>query len=363
MIENEEAIKERALTTLSERYSAYIGRKTTFLLASIILIAAVAMASIKLGYAQITTEEMLNAIFSYDPANTIHSIIVNVRLPRVLMAVAAGAALAAAGAVMQCILRNPLASPYTMGISQAAAFGAAFAIIILNGGLLQGFSNSPVIVNNPYLVTLSAFIWSLVSVGAIILLARMTKITPEAMILAGVAIAAIFAACITLLQYIADNVQLASIVYWTFGDLGRASWPHLMILVAICTPFFLYFIWNRWNYNALDAGEETAKGLGVNVDRQRLVGLVVSSLIAAVVVSFMGIIGFIGLLGPHIVRRLIGADYRYLIPGSLLFGALILLVSDTVSRTLFSPMVLPVGVITAFMGGPLFIYLLVRRYR
>ncbi len=360
---NECMPQKKALAEASALYFAYVRKKNIFLLASACLIIALTFISITLGYAQITVQEIYNAIFYPNPANILHTIILNVRLPRVLLAIISGAVLAAAGAVMQCILRNPLASPYTMGISQSAAFGAAFGIIVLNGGHLQGFSNSPIIVNNPYIVTTSAFLWSLISVIAILALAKLTRITPEAMILAGVAISAIFTAAITVLQYIADTIQLSSIVYWTFGDLGRANWAHLFLLLAVSVPVLLYFIWNRWHYNALDAGDETAKALGVNIESIRIFGLLTSSLVTSVVVSFVGVIGFIGLLGPHIVKKFIGIDNRHMLPGSLLLGALILLSSDTLARTMFSPMVLPVGVLTSFMGGPLFLYILAMRYK
>lgn len=363
ILPGEQAKRRELLAEMSGQYDNYVRRKNVFLLVSAGLILALAFKAVTMGYSQITLSEIRAAIFDYDSSNLYHSIIVNIRLPRVLLAIFAGAVLSASGAVMQCILRNPLASPYTMGISQAAAFGAAFGIIILNGGYLQGFSTSPVFINNPYLVTISAFTWSLCSVFVILGLAKLTKITPEAMILAGVAISAIFTASITVLQYIADTVQLASIVYWTFGDLGRANWNHLFILAAVSLPVFTYFILNRWNYNALDAGDETAKALGVNINSIRVVGLLAASLISSVVVSFVGVIGFIGLLGPHIVKRFIGVDNRHMLPASLLFGAVILLCSDTLARTMFSPMILPVGVLTSFMGGPLFLYLLIRRFR
>jgi iron complex transport system permease protein len=180
------------------------------------------------------------------------------------------------------------------------------------------------------------------------------------MILAGIAIGSLCGAGRSAIQYFSDNVQLSSIVFWTFGDLGKTTWIYGAIIALVTIPILLYFIYNRWNYNAIDAGEDTAKGLGVNVKRVRMIGMVLSSLLAAVVVSFMGIIGFVGLLGPHIVRRIIGGDYRFLIPASALVGGLILMVSDTVARTIVSPLVLPVGVLTSFMGGPLFIYLLIR---
>jgi iron complex transport system permease protein len=180
------------------------------------------------------------------------------------------------------------------------------------------------------------------------------------MVLAGVAIGSLFTAGTMFLQYFADDVQLAAVVFWTFGDVGRADWSELIfmgILTIICSA---YFIMNMWNYNAIDAGDETAKGLGVNVERIRLLGMVISSFLSAVIVSFLGVIGFVGLVCPHITRRIIGDDNRFLIPGTLVCGAILLLASDTAARLILAPHILPVAILTAFMGAPVFIYLLIR---
>jgi len=197
----------------------------------------------------------------------------------------------------------------------------------------------------------------------VLMLAKSFRVTPEAMVLAGVALGSLFSAVTMILQYFADDVKVASVVFWTFGDIGRASWKDLGIMYVVVGISLIYFMFNRWNYNALDSGEETAKGLGVDVERVRLLGMFVSSLIAAVITSFVGIIGFIGLVGPHIMRRLIGGDHRFLIPASSVMGGLILLASDTLGRTIISPVVLPVGAITSFLGAPVFLYVLSRGYK
>jgi len=197
----------------------------------------------------------------------------------------------------------------------------------------------------------------------VLMLAKSFRVTPEAMVLAGVALGSLFSAVTMILQYFADDVKVASVVFWTFGDIGRASWKDLGIMSVVVGISLIYFMFNRWNYNALDSGEETAKGLGVDVERVRLLGMFVSSLIAAVITSFVGIIGFIGLVGPHIMRRLIGGDHRFLIPASSVMGGLILLASDTLGRTIISPVVLPVGAITSFLGAPVFLYVLSRGYK
>lgn len=348
--------------SVSDAYRGFSSRRMTFILGLGAILLLLAIVSISVGSVSIPLRDVVGALFLGEEG-LYNTIIWNMRIPRVIVGAIAGASLAIAGATMQCILRNPLASPYTLGLSQAAAFGASFAIVVFGAGTMQSASTTSVLINNPYAVTLCAFAGALLGTAIIILLSALTRVTPEAMILAGVAIGSIFSAGITAMQYFADSVQLSSMVYWTFGDLGRSTWDYVGILLLVSVPIFCLFIYNRWNYNAIDAGEETARSLGINVPRVRMIGMVCSSLLAAVVVSLMGIIGFVGLLAPHIVRRVIGGDNRYLLPASALAGAIILMGSDTLARTIVSPLVLPVGVITSFLGGPLFIYLLIRGYR
>ncbi len=279
---------------------------------------------------------------------------------RIVGALLAGAGLAVAGVVMQCILRNPLASPFTLGISSASAFGASFAIIFLGAGSSM---TSIVSINNPYITTLCAFLFSLLATGAILLLTRVTRVSAETMILAGIAISVMFSAGLSFMQYIATDSQLGNIVAWTFGDLGKATWSWNALIILVLLPVALYFFYKRWDYNALDAGEDTAKGLGVNTERERIIGMVLSSVLSAFIVSFFGIIAFIGLLGPHMARMIIGSDHRYLLPLSIILGAIILIIADGVGQVILYPSVIPVGIITSMLGGPLFIYLLIRRYR
>ena len=187
--------------------------------------------------------------------------------------------------------------------------------------------------------------------------------SPETMVLSGVALGALFTAGTMFLQFFADDVQLAAMVFWTFGDTARATWSELGFLSLITLAATIYFIFNTWNYNAVDAGDETAKGLGVKVERVRLLGMLIASLVTAVAVAFLGIIGFVGLVCPHIVRRLIGGDHRFLLPATVVAGGLLLLASDTAARLVMAPHLLPVSIITAFMGAPVFLYLIVRGWK
>jgi iron complex transport system permease protein len=345
--------------TVLNQYRGQVRRRRIFLgiiLAGLVLLIAV---GITLGSSRLSLAKVIAAFSGRaDPVSA--RIIWYIRLPRVLAAVLAGMALGVSGAALQSILKNPLASPYTLGISQAAAFGAAFAIIILNAGSLQSSSTDAVLLNNPYLVSGTAFLWSLAATALILLIARWRGATPEIMVLTGVIVGALFNAAITGLEYIANDVQLAAVVFWTFGDLGRASWRDFGILAVVILPVTGYFIRNSWNYNALDTGDETAQSLGLNIARLRTRGMIAASLVTALVVSFFGIIGFVGLAAPHMVRRMIGNEGRFLLPGAALFGGLFLLAADTAARTVLAPVVLPVGILTSLLGGPFFLYLLIK---
>ena len=340
-------------------YQGFIRYKMLFLLACTLLLLAIVIISATIGALDIKTAEVLRHLFTLN-RDGMGRVVWDIRMVRIVAAILVGASLAVSGTVMQCILRNQLASPYTLGLSSAAAFGAAFAILFLQTDV---GNTSKLVVSNPYIVTLTAFCFSMIATLAILVLVKATSISAESMVLAGVAMSAIFAAGITMMQYFADSVQLANMVTWTFGDLGRATWRWNAFILAALVPISAVFIYSRWDYNAINAGDDVSRGLGINPGSVRIIGMVLSSVLCSLVVSFFGIIAFIGLLGPHISRMIIGGDHRHLIPASMLLGAMILLVSDTVSKTIMPPLVLPVGIITSMLGGPLFIFLLVRGSR
>jgi iron complex transport system permease protein len=186
--------------------------------------------------------------------------------------------------------------------------------------------------------------------------------SPEAIILAGVALSSLFVSGTILIQYFASEVEIATVVFWTFGDVARSTWREIGLLGIAALGITLYFVLYRWDLNALLAGEETAKSLGVEVEKIRILGMLIATVLAALVTCFHGVIAFLGLLAPHIGRRLIGPDHRLLIPYSCLLGALLLLLADTVGRVVVGSGTLPVGVLTSFMGAPLFLYLLWKGY-
>lgn len=203
----------------------------------------------------------------------------------------------------------------------------------------------------------------MMATGAVVIVAHIKRGSPESMVLAGVALGSLCSAGTMFLQYFADDTQLASMVFWTFGDLSRASWRELAILASVTASCILLFILNTWNLNAIDSGEDTAWSLGVNVKVVRIVAMSVASLVTAVTISFVGVIGFVGLVSPHMVRRIIGDDNRFLIPASCVTGSLLLLAADTIARTMLRPQVLPVAILTSFVGAPVFLYLLVKGYK
>ena len=346
---------------LNRDYVRYTQRKLILIHIGLAALGLAILYGIASGAASIPVADVIRSLIGAGSSQRFDLIVWQIRLPQVLAAVVAGAGLSVSGAVMQSILRNPLGSPFTLGISHAAAFGAAFAVMILGSGAMT--STGTIAIANPIVTTAAAFSFSMLAALFIVALSRMRGAKPETMILAGVALGALFTAGTMLLQFFADDVQLAAMVFWTFGDVARAGWKDLAVLGGVTAAATLYFLFNAWNYNAVDSGDETARGLGVNVERVRLWGMLAASLVTAVIVSFLGIIGFVGLVCPHVVRRLLGGDNRFLLPATIVLGALLLLVSDTVARLILAPHLLPVSIITAFMGAPVFMLLIIKGHK
>ena len=342
-----------------EAFQQQSARKRWIILGLALCTLALAILAINAGAAKTNPLQVLRVLLQLE-TGTSSIVIWNIRLPRVIAGIVAGVGLAVSGCVMQTCLRNPLASPSTLGISNAAAFGANLAIIFFGAGTIHSNTHDAVFISNPYSVTIFAFLFSTLATVLVLALARLRGFSPEAVILAGVAFGSLFSAGSTLIQYFAEDVQVAAMVFWTFGDLGRISWQEVGILSILVLGVLIFFQFHRWDYNALDSGENVAKGLGVQVEQVRFRSMFAASLVTAVAVSFMGIIGFIGLIAPQMMRRVLGVDHRFLIPASAVTGAALLLLSDTLARTMISPVVLPVGAITSFFGAPLFLFLLAK---
>lgn len=345
---------------LLQRYAAYNRSKRIYLIVNILLLIGLFVLGISLGPSELGLADML-ASLQAGGSDTDRHILLQLRLPRLLAAIMSGTALAVSGVVMQSVLRNPLGSPFTLGISNAAAFGAALAFVFFDAEKAAAWLGGEGAWLQSMLVTLSAFVWAIICCLFILLVANLRGATPENMILTGIIASTLFTALTSILQYIADDVKLASIVFWTFGDLSKGDWRSLLLQLLLVVPVLAYFMHRRQHFNALDAGDEVAHSLGIRVNRFRLVAMVLSSLLTAAIVAFYGIIAFVGLVVPHIVRKLIGGDERFLLPAAAVSGAVFLLLCDMIARSLLRPVVIPVGILTSLIGAPLFILLLIRR--
>lgn len=337
-------------------YSRYVYRKYVFILLCVIGAVVVAGLAITVGSYGIgffeAYELLFNHVMGVDIGSTKDVVVWDIRLPRILAAIIAGAGLAVAGTTMQSTMKNPLADPYTTGISSGASFGATMAIIL-------GFT----VVGGSYALVINAFIFSLIPMVVIMVVSTVKHASPTTIILSGLAVMYLFNAMTTLLMLTADPNALAEAYTWQVGTLGLIKWEYIPLMFAVVLVGCLILQLLASKINVLTSGDEGAKSLGVDADKLRLFSLFVVSLMAASIVSFTGIIGFIGLVCPHICRMFIGADIKYLLPSSAAFGAVFLLICDLVGRTIIAPTVLDVGVITAFVGGPTLLYLLIKQKR
>ena len=329
-----------------------------FLALLLAVVVSISLGAGSPGFAE-ASRVILSKLFPFlniDPGPSLtQSIILNFRLPPIILAIIAGAGLAASGATMQGVLRNPLVSSHILGVSSAAGFGAALAIV-LGVGVLGGFGE--------YLVVVNAFLFSLLAMVIVYGIARLRGITTETVILAGVAIGFLFSALLSLIQYLApEQDALHAIVFWLMGDLGAATWDSILIVFPIVVLTVALMVQQSWNINVLSMGEEVATSLGVNSKRILTITMVLETLATASIIAFTGVIGFVCLISPHIARMLIGSDHRFLIPCSSLIGACLLLCSDTVARLVIQPVELPVGILTALLGVPFFIYILASKRR
>ena len=307
------------------------------------------------GPAGLAVADVLTAILFPDAVEPTRRVIVwDIRLPTALMAVVVGASLAVAGVQMQTILNNPLASPFTLGVSAAAGFGAALAIVL-------GVSVLPFV--GVFLVAGNAFAFALLAALVIHVFSRLRGVSAETMVLLGIALVFLFNALLSLLQYVASEQALQQVVFWTLGSLSKASWPKLAITAGVLAAVTPLFVVHAWRLTALRLGDEKARSLGVDVARLRLLVLAAVSLLAAASVAFVGTIGFVGLVGPHVARMLVGEDQRYLLPTSALAGALLLSVTSIASKAILPGVILPVGIITALVGVPFFLSLILTKRR
>ncbi len=331
---------------------------------ALLALAVVVLAFVCLfvGSSHMTVAECVAALMKKGSAAQVR-IIWNIRIPRVLAAIIAGAGLSVSGLVMQTDLNNPMASPSTLGVSNAAVFGANLSIIAFAGGFLDTGNHlaNYAVGANPYATSLMAFLFSTASILLILGLCRIRAFSPGVVVLAGIAIGSIWTAATTILQFYATDVGLSAAVIWTFGDLGRATYRTDLIMAVTVVAGIAFFSAVSWRLNALLSGDAAAKSMGVNVDLLRFLSMLLASMITAVCVSFLGIIGFVGIICPHVVKRLLGQDHRVSLPASALAGSVLLLLADTLSRSLGNGSALPVGAITSMLGAPFFLAIIFSR--
>ena len=332
------------------RYRALALRRIALLVVLLFALCASVCVDMALGPANYSIQQVLDALFSAaSVSDQLRVVVWDIRMPIALMAVTVGASLSVAGAQMQTILANPLASPFTLGISAAASFGAALALVM-------GTAILPVAIT--YMVPINAFLMAMVAALFIHFASTMRGVTVETIVLLGIALVFTFNALLSLLEYLASEQALAAVVFWTMGSLTKATWPKVWLTAAVLVVTVPLFARQAWALTALRLGEDKAASFGVNVRRLRLTTMLTVSLLAAIPVSFVGTIGFVGLVGPHMARMLVGEDQRFFLPASVLCGALLLSVTSVVSKTLLPGAILPIGVITALVGVPFFFVLI-----
>ena len=347
-------IETEELKESFESYHSYVLRKWIFMIACIVICIVTMGYTLTVGSYNIGFFETYSILWEHITGNVTDAmkdmIIVDYRMPRIIGGIIAGASLAVAGAAMQSTLMNPLADPYTTGVSSGASFGATMAMVL---GVSIGSGSLTIVLN--------AFIFSLVPTAIIVMFARMKASSPTVMIMAGIAVMYIFNAMTTVMMLMADPNDLQAVYEWQVGSLGRMTWDGVPAMVGVTVIGVIIVQFLSKKLNVLAAGDDMANSLGVSANNLRTIIMIVVALMAAAIVSFTGLIGFVGLVVPHVVRLFIGADNRYLIPASATFGAALLILADLVGRVVIAPATLQVGVITAFLGGPMFLWLILRK--
>ncbi len=302
--------------------------------------------------------ESFLALFGQGSSGAVR-IVRKIRLPEALAALIAGAGLALAGLIMQTTLGNIMASPGTLGVSNAAVFGANVSIVLFAGGYVITGKNAESLISsvNPFASSSFAFLFAFLSIFLILALCRIRRFSPSSVVLSGVAIGAVWSAGTTILQFYATDVGLSAAVIWSFGDLGRATFLSDAVMGSVVLAAALFFFLMRYRYNALLQGDGFSTSVGINIGLLRFLSLLIASLITAVCVSYLGIIGFVGIICPHIARKLLGENHSFLIPGSLLCGAILLLGANLFAKAIAPGNSLPIGAVTSLLGAPFFLYL------
>lgn len=340
-----------------DKYRHATAIKIMFIVICVILTVIAFLFTLKIGFYKLSFSEVLDVIINHLEGNISNPqadyIIWERRVPEAILAVFCGASLAAGGAVMQTVLRNPLTDSYTTGISSGAFLGAALSII-LGISIIPGIGSWAIVSN--------AFVFSLIPVAVIVLVSRKKNVTASKLILTGVAVMYLFSAITTLLMVSAHPEQLSEAYSWRIGTLANATWESIPIVVPVTLLGLTFLITQSRKYNVVSTGDNLALSLGVDSKKTTIISLVVIAFMTAAVVSFTGTIGFIGLVGPHIARIFVGSDCRFLIPASAAVGGLFLVCMDSVAKV-SGTLGLPVGVVSALIGAPIFIAILIKNKR
>ncbi|GAB1536716.1 iron ABC transporter permease [Geovibrio sp. ADMFC3] len=326
-------------------YIKYERRRAAYVVLLFMLCILAFTISLSFGSSGLSLKDSYSAVFGGDETSRL--IIWELRIPRLLMAVLVGWGLAVGGTASQVALRNPLASPFTLGVSSGAAFGAV--VVIMSG------------MTSSWLIAAAAFSGAIITTLIVLGIGRLKGASPESLVLAGVALMFLFSAMTSLLQYTATMQQVQAVVFWMFGSLANSGWHQLAVTFPLTILPTLWLIKHSLDFNLMTDSDETAKAFGINTGRLRITAMLCAALMCASSICFTGVIGFIGLVSPHIARLLLGSDHRCIFPASALIGASIVTAADTFGRTLWQPQVIPLGIMTSFIGVPFFIWLLLRK--
>ena len=333
--------------SLTVQRKAVTKKKGLLLVFLLVLVLLLALLSMLLGTGSISFVESFLAIFGKDEEMT-RNILLQIRLPRMLGALFVGGGLSIAGLVMQTSLDNDMASPQTLGVSSASVFGANLSILVFSSSFFLS-------------TTLFAFLFGILSILFIMFLSMRNHFRTVTIVLSGLALSSLFQAMTAILQYFADSNSLSEAIYWTFGDLSRISLNDLLPLGIASFSGLIFFMMESMSLNGMSLGEKEARSLGIPLGRKRIVFLLVSSCMVSLLLSYCGIIAFLGLIAPHIAKKIFHLDHRFLLPGTFLIGQVILLVSDMASRLLLSGISLPVGAVLSILGVPFLLLLILRK--
>jgi iron complex transport system permease protein len=334
------------------QYQNIVRRRLLIMLILVLAILVSLVIDFIMGPSGLSLSTLWKTLFDAAAADPGTRVIVwDIRLPYALMAIAVGMSLGLAGAEMQTILNNPLASPFTLGVSSAAAFGAALAIVLGIG--IPG-------VPDQWFISANAFIFALLAALMLDGITRWTRVASSGVVLFGIALVFTFNALVSLMQFIATEDTLQGLVFWTMGSLARASWVKLGVMMFAFLILLPWSMMSAWKLTALRLGEDRAVSFGIDVRRLRLGTLLRISILSALAVAFVGPIGFIGLVAPHIARLMFGEDHRFYLPASALIGALVLSMASVASKNLVPGVIIPVGIVTSLVGVPFFLSIILR---